>query len=47
MSNLEKRVAEIEKRLDNIEPHVRRSMPLGPNKEYEKELEESRTQEFK
>lgn len=40
MSDLEKRVADLERRLDPIEPHVRRSMPLGPNPARQKEIEQ-------
>jgi hypothetical protein len=47
MSDLETRVADLEARLDRLEPHVRRSMPLGPGIEREKELEAHRNKEMK
>lgn len=39
IDDLEKRIKALESRLDSIEPQVRRSMPIGPGIEREKELE--------
>lgn len=46
MRDLEKEVDELKRRLDAIEPHVRRSMPIGPKQE-DAAIERQRSEMFK
>lgn len=38
MKTIEERVAEIERRLDRMEPHVNRTIPLGPREKTREEI---------
>lgn len=47
MSDLEKRIAALEAWRDRVEPHINRSMPLGPSPSRIKEIEDNQREEFK
>lgn len=47
VDDLEKRVAALEARLDRLDPHIKRSIPIGPSPAADRELEGRREAEFK
>ena len=46
MSDLEKRIEALEAWRQSVEPHISRTIPLGPNPRRDKEIEERRNAEF-
>jgi hypothetical protein len=45
--DLEKRISDLEHWRNQVEPHINCSIPLGPNPDYEKKLDQQRDEEFK